>query len=96
MEKAMNTFREGRVHVMARMCDSCIFRPGNLMNLDEGRLEQMIGEATERNTAIICHSTLFSENAACRGFFDKHPTPVLRIAAAMNAITFDSAEGRHP
>lgn len=92
----MNAFRSGRVHIMERMCDSCIFRPGNLMNLDPGRLEQMTETAIRSNTAIICHSTLRDDNAVCRGFFNLHQTPLLQLAEAMNVVVFDSAEGRHP
>lgn len=92
----MKAYRNGRVHVMQRQCDTCIFRPGNLMNLDPGRLEKMTSEAIAAETAIICHSTLKDRNAVCRGFFNNHKTPVLILAERMGVITFDSAEGRHP
>lgn len=92
----MNAYRNGRVHVMQRMCDSCIFRDGNLMNLDPGRRDYMVCRSIENNSAIICHSTLSDDNAVCFGFFTQHKTATLRLAEAMNVITFDSAEGRHP
>lgn len=88
-------YRGGRVHVLARMCDSCIFRPDGL-DLDPGRRESMVAGATEANAAIICHSTLNDAQAVCRGFFDKHPTETLNLAVTMRVVEFVVAEGRHP
>lgn len=81
-----NTYRQGKVHVMRRMCPTCVFRPGNKMHLEEGRVEEMVAEATAEDSAIICHSTLDSDNAVCRGFFDRHSTPTLQIADRLGAI----------
>ena len=93
----MNAFRDGRVHVMDRQCDTCIFRPGNLMHLEKGRRAQMVREALANDAAIICHSTLGDgANAVCRGFFDAHDTRPLLLARALDAITYDDADGRHP
>lgn len=92
----LKPFRDGRVHVMARQCDTCIFRPGNLMHLDPSRRDDMVQGAIANNTAIICHSTLSDVQAVCRGFFDQHKTSTLRLAEAMGVIEYDSAEGRHP
>jgi hypothetical protein len=71
-QEARNAYREGRVHVCASQCLTCIFRPGNLMRLEEGRVESMVGHAIENQTAIICHDTLSGDNAVCRGFYDRH------------------------
>lgn len=71
-----------------RMCDTCIFRPGNLMHLREGRVEQMVGEAERGGQAIVCHKTLNGDNACCRGFFDKHKTALLQIAERMEVIQY--------
>ena len=75
-----NTYRDGYVHVASEMCTTCIFRPGNLMDLRAGRVRQMVDEAREHQSAIVCHSTLDGDNAVCRGFFDRFATAPLQIA----------------
>ncbi len=80
---------------MERMCDSCIFRPDGL-DLDPWRRDQMVRQSNDRETAIICHSTLKDEQAVCRGYFNLKSSGTLRLAQAMGIIEFDSAEGRHP
>ena len=84
-----NAFRDGKVHVCRRMCKTCIFRPGNPMNLEPGRVTDMVDEAVASQSAIICHSSLTGENAVCRGFFDHHPTVPLRLAMAIDRVEFD-------
>lgn len=84
-------YRDGRVHVQAAMCGSCIFRPGNLMQLRSGRVRQMIDEARERDSAIVCHQTLdVDHQAVCRGFFDRYPTTPLQLAARLGMVTWTS------
>lgn len=78
-----NSYRNGRVHVRARRCPTCVFRHGNLMHLDG-----MIAEAEANESAIICHDTLDGDNAVCRGFFDLHPTQPLQIAARLDLVTY--------
>lgn len=54
------------------MCSTCIFRPGNLMDLHPGRVRQLIDEACDDDGAIVCHQTLEEPlGAVCRGFFDR-------------------------
>lgn len=81
-----NTFRGGKIHVCAAMCATCIFRPGNLMRLEPGRVRELVDGATANDTAIICHSTLEGDNAVCRGFYDSHKTTPLLVATAMGLI----------
>lgn len=84
-----NCFRGGKVHVRKVKCKTCIFHPGNKMHLPPGRRDGMVQEATASHGAIVCHSTLgTNENAVCRGFFDMHATQALRLATAMNAIEY--------
>jgi hypothetical protein len=91
-------FRDDRVHVCARMCKTCIFRPGNLMDLEDGRVEEMVQIATEGNSTIVCHSTLDDPDTAlaCRGFFDRHPTQSLQIADRLGFVTFVDPPGLTP
>lgn len=84
-------FRNGRVHVCSQMCPTCIFRPGNLMNLDPGRRDQMVKQAMRQESAITCHETLDGLQSVCRGFFERHATAPLQIAARLNLITFTKA-----
>ena len=81
-------YRNGSVHVCREMCATCIFRPGNLMSLQVGRVAQMVHTATLHQSAIICHETLDANQAVCHGFFKKHATGPLRIADRLNLITF--------
>ncbi len=84
-----NVYRDGKVHVCEEMCTTCIFRPGNLMQLMPGRVEDMIAEAIKGGSAIICHSTLDGDNAVCRGFFDKHKTQPLQIAERLGFLQME-------
>lgn len=82
-----NSYRDGKVHVKKALCKTCIFRPGNKMHLEEGRVEGMVKSATEDGGAIICHDTLGTkENAVCRGFFNKHKTSTLQVAERLGFI----------
>jgi hypothetical protein len=71
--------QSGKPRVLSEQCATCIFRPGNPMNLKEGRLMSMVNDANrEGNQGVICHDTLtygpFPEygGALCRGFYDSY------------------------
>jgi hypothetical protein len=88
-----NAYRDGYVHVCRTMCATCVFRPGNLMHLRRGRVRGMVDEAKANEAAIICHKTLAGDNAVCRGFFDRHPTPPLHLAERLGVLKLqDEAE----
>lgn len=85
-------FSDGKVHVLARECQTCVFRQGNLMRLTAGRVAGMVKAAIRDDSVITCHSTLYREGqqkAACRGFVDRHGDKVftLRLARVMDIIT---------
>jgi hypothetical protein len=84
-----NVCRDDRVHVMAHKCDTCIFRPGNLMHLHPGRKDQMLADAIRGQGVVPCHKTLGGGEAVCRGFFDvaKHEVSLLSVAERMDVIT---------
>lgn len=69
--------------LLSRQCATCIFRPGNLMHLDEGRLKDMVRAAAR--TYVICHDTLpYADHpgvgpAICRGFYDRYDTFALQV-----------------
>lgn len=85
------TFIDGRVHVRKRQCSTCIFRPGNLMHLVEGRVDQMVADATAEQSCIPCHAHLHEGapiEPVCRGFFDRHATTPLQVAERLDLITW--------
>ena len=87
-----DVYRDGEVHVQHKKCATCIFHPGNRMQLEEGRVEDMVAEALANDSVITCHKTLYGQaehNAACRGFYDLDESIVLRLAAAMDVLVFD-------
>lgn len=83
-----NVYREGRVHVQAQMCSTCIFRPGNVMDLRAGRVRQMVDEARRHDSAIVCHQTLEGDGSVCRGFFERWPTTPLQLAERLGMVTW--------
>lgn len=78
------------MRLCAHMCDTCIFRPGNLMHLEPGRVAQMVKDAHRDEGHIVCHSTLDTDAPAiCRGYADKADrgrSLALRIGRALGWI----------
>ena len=77
-----NVYRDGKVHILSRKCATCIFRPGNLMQLEPGRVREMVDGAIACDSAIVCHDTLdrrTRENAVCRGFYDRYKNHTLPL-----------------
>jgi hypothetical protein len=84
-------YRNNRVHVMSKMCDTCIFRLGNPMKLRRGRVAEMVSLCKRNEGSIQCHKTTYGQaegEAVCRGFFEKHKTSTLQIAERMGMIVF--------
>lgn len=82
---ARRPYSGGLVHVLRERCASCVFRPGNPMQLQPGRVAGMVAEAVENGGAITCHETLFGQSeqeAVCRGFYDAHGHRVLALELA--------------
>jgi hypothetical protein len=79
--------------VLAEMCPTCIFRPGNPMGLRAGRLRQITRDAVAAGSYITCHSTLAGMPgntdpgpAICRGFADRYSTNALRVFARLGMV----------
>lgn len=89
MGRSRKVYRDGKVHVLSAMCSTCIFRPGNLMQLREGRVDQMVRDATRNQSCIPCHSTLSGKQSVCYGFFKLHATAPLQIAERMGLVEMD-------
>jgi hypothetical protein len=69
------------VRIVDGKCATCIFRPGNQMHLQPGRVQGMLREAISHEGHIVCHDTLDSdESAICSGFAE-HPDGQARSLA---------------
>ena len=89
------TFVNGRVHVRRTQCKTCIYRPGNLMHLDEGRREQMEADANKSGGCIPCHDNLYEGakiEPVCRGYWNVNQSVPLRLAEALERITFTNGD----
>lgn len=78
-------FVDNRLHVMADKCNTCIFRPGNLMGLAPGRVKAMVDGAVGNDSVIPCHKTIHGQRdqeAVCRGFYDAHGDQVQGVQVA--------------
>lgn len=68
----------GLPRVLSTKCATCIFRPGNRMHLPPGYRDQLVQQALDRDSWIVCHATLpdtgnpVGSQAICRGFWDLH------------------------
>jgi hypothetical protein len=63
----------GFPRILEAKCDTCIYRPGNLMGLRPGRREQIEEDAIAVGAWVVCHSTIHRGDVAdaiCRGFVD--------------------------
>lgn len=81
----------GTVRLCATLCSTCIFRPGNLMDLRPGRVAAIVAEARACEGHIPCHRTLgTAQPAICRGYADgpdKGASLALRFARALRTLT---------
>ena len=79
--------RDG-LRVCADLCSTCIFRPGNLMDLRAGRVRAMVDGAKADDSAIVCHATLDGARAVCRGYWDRHQRDTLlcRLGAVKGVL----------
>jgi hypothetical protein len=91
--------KAGTVHVLSEKCSTCIFRPGNLMDLESGQVKRMVEGSVADGAAITCHQTLAqmrpvygAEPAMCRGFVDAHGkrVPAIRMAVATGVLVEDA------
>lgn len=86
------------LRVLDEQCETCIFRPGNKMHLNKGRVAGMVRDCIRDQTHITCHETLklvtgtSETEAVCRGFYDAHGehSQMVRIAGRLGAIEFVS------
>lgn len=97
-EPVHEVYRDGKVHVLAEKCSSCIFRSvndGRIMGLAPGRVSGMVQDARRDESCIPCHNTIYRTDvkpAICRGFYDlPHPPMPIQVAERLNMLVFDPA-----
>jgi len=85
-----------RPQLMAEQCSTCIFRPGNPMDLRPGALRSLVRDATREGCqGIICHQTLSygphpeTGGAICRGYYDSfgYRNNFIRIMERLGGFT---------
>lgn len=69
------------VRVCEDLCTTCIFRPGNLMRLEPGRVQGMVQNAIANEGHIVCHSTIGTDAPAICAGFARHPVGSARSLA---------------
>ena len=93
-------YRDGKVHVVSERCSTCVFRAGNLMHLNAGRLQDLVQTNLDNDTAFACHQTTYNQDergeAICKGYFDAYGTEVtpLRFAVALDMIEYQDPRGK--
>lgn len=82
--------------LLSERCNTCVFRVGNLMHLQPGRLKDLVDSNLASQSLLICHKTLdhgehpeFGK-AMCRGFWDGYGDQV----AAKQVMDRMFGEGR--
>lgn len=79
---------EGHLRIMAEKCSTCIFRPGDKMNLRRGRVAEMLADIRMRDSYITCHQTLGTgePGAICKGGSEAHMSQLERIARRLGGV----------
>lgn len=99
LETPAEPYRDGRVHVMAEKCSTCVFRPGNPMSLRPGQLKDLTDHVQETGVPFSCHQTLpyagaehvafYGGAALCAGAVANYAadSPQMQLAIAMDVVT---------
>jgi hypothetical protein len=92
----LDIFRDNRVHVLADLCSSCIFKPHH-RPVEGARVAELVRDTRDEAGATVpCHKTLYGQtehNAICAGWWQRfaHRDPILGMAIAMDIVEFDPA-----
>lgn len=94
----------GKVRVLRKRCTTCVFRPGNLMHLEPGYLEELIRYNVNAGALLTCHQTLpYGDHpdfgpAVCAGFWARHgmKTAAGRIAKHLIGLVRPMPPGNDP
>lgn len=85
----------GRPRLLSEQCSTCIFRPGNPMNLRPGYLKEIVEANVAAGAGLTCHQTLAAHPGEappswCRGFYDAYGDAVAAVRfarAVMGGVT---------
>ncbi|ROO62991.1 hypothetical protein EDC02_5000 [Micromonospora sp. Llam0] len=92
----------GKSRMLSRQCATCIFKPGNPMHLQEGRLRDLLAETLAAGTYVVCHSTLphylypNAQPAICRGFADGYTSQALQVIGRLWGFIEVDPPGEQP
>lgn len=81
-----------RPQLLTRRCTTCVFRPGNPMDLPAGQLNDIVEHNRAIGALLRCHQTLSygahpeTGQAACRGFYDAYGPELLAVRIAELAM----------
>ncbi|MFD1656978.1 hypothetical protein ACFSL4_01690 [Streptomyces caeni] len=71
----------GVVRQCATLCDTCIYRPGNLAHLAPGRVQEMTRAAIAAEGHVVCHATIGTAAPAICAGYARHPSGAARSLA---------------
>jgi hypothetical protein len=81
------------VRVMREKCSTCIFRVGNLMHLNAGRVREMTRSTDRGDTNVTCHKTLGTQlGALCAGSVERRPGQLVRIGERLGGLVLVGEE----
>jgi hypothetical protein len=90
----------GKCRVLSEKCATCVLHPpGRRIALTSERVTQFVRDAVDRDTFVVCHSTLpgmsGEDPAVCAGFFDSYDTTPLQLMRRLDHITFVTLPEQH-
>lgn len=85
---AMPPYVGGKLRIMTEMCSTCIFRPGNKMDLERGRVANIMREVRRNDSYVTCHKTLGTgqPGVICKGSSEAHFGQMERIGRRLGAM----------
>jgi hypothetical protein len=77
--------------LLTKKCSTCIFRPGNKMDLSEGRFRSLVATTDENDSNVICHQSegvmgTWTERAWCAGSVERRPGQFVRILERLRML----------
>lgn len=87
---ALPPYSGNHLRFMKEKCSTCIFRPGNKMDLYPGRVAGMLDAIRADDSYIPCHKTLGTglPTAICKGGDDAHEGQLARIGRNLRADVY--------
>lgn len=87
-------YSKAGLRVQREQCSTCIFRPGNLMHLNRGRLKDMVESVKQADSYVVCHQTLDEPlGSVCKGSFDTLYTTPIQLAERLSFIEWTEPKG---